>query len=486
MNEVMIVWMLLFATRTAVEHPQLDIETCLKIGREQNLALQISTFTLEKSRLELERAWRDRYLPRLDLSLTAPSIRQYSAQQVDPETDELVLYPRESRTYTGGVSLEVPLPTDGSATIDYSSQRWEDFPRSDGEEYDPTYTSMLSFTLSQPLLDRSQGTHIALKQARLGFQVARASYDKAVYDLDYRIAVAFLAAVRAQEQAVIDSVELMVAEENANLGRRKFASGLLSKGDVLELELAEATTKAAYLSSAAAKKRAMEELLLVLGSPLDLAPHLVVPPPAPEPTISPQRAVTVALERRREVLSQELELSLAASRLWQTAQAEGPSLDLTLGLDLYRSGRTLRPAWSGPQRERALTVGFSMPLWDFGRARSEIHKAEISAEQEETDLQQTERDVIIEVRATVRDVETTIERKHLLQIALNVAEENYTVAVSRFESGSISSQRLLDAQLSLFRARTNLLSARVDLDLALRRLQKVTLARLDELVEPAD
>jgi outer membrane protein TolC len=122
-----------------------------------------------------------------------------------------------------------------------------------------------------------------------------------------------------------------------------------------------------------------------------------------------------------------------------------------------------------------------MQLWDFGRARREIREAEISTEQSETDLHQTERDIIIEVRATVRDVKTTIERKRLLEIALRVAEENYSVAVSRFESGSISSQRLLDAQLSLFRARTNLLSARVDLDLALRRLQKVTLARLDEL-----
>ena len=124
-----------------------------------------------------------------------------------------------------------------------------------------------------------------------------------------------------------------------------------------------------------------------------------------------------------------------------------------------------------------------MPLWDFGRARSEVEKAEISSVQEEAGLEQTERDVITEVRATVRDVQTTIQRKHLLDIALKVAEENYTVAVARFESGSISSQRLLDAQLSLFRARTNLLSARVDLDLALRRLQRETLARLDELVK---
>ncbi len=91
------------------------------------------------------------------------------------------------------------------------------------------------------------------------------------------------------------------------------------------------------------------------------------------------------------------------------------------------------------------------------------------------------RDVESEVRRTVRDVETAIERRKLLEIARQVAEENYDVAISRFESGSISSQRLLDAQLSFFRAQTNLLSAGIDLDLALRRLQKVTLARLDEL-----
>jgi len=295
------------------------------------------------------------------------------------------------------------------------------------------------------------------------------------------VAAVFLAAVRAQEQAKIDSIELEVAIQNADIGRRKFESGLLSKGDVLELELAEATSKAGFSSSAASREKALEDLLLVLGLPLDKPMDLIVPPPAPEPLISTRKAIVLAMERRRDVLAEKLQLLLVSSRLRQTRDDQGPELNLVLGLDLVKRGSSLESAWSGSERDRMLKLGFSMPILDFGRRSGEIEQASISREQEILGLEQTGRDVESEVRRTVRDVETAIERRKLLEIARQVAEENYDVAISRFESGSISSQRLLDAQLSFFRAQTNLLSAGIDLDLALRRLQKVTLARLDEL-----
>jgi outer membrane protein TolC len=336
-------------------------------------------------------------------------------------------------------------------------------------------------SLEQPILDRSQGAGVAFEQAELAHEIAIAGYQREEMDLDYRVATAFLAAVRAQEQARIDSVELAVAVEYASLARRKLASGLLSKGDALDLELREATTRANYLSSVSARTQAIEDLLLLLGLDLATPVDLIPPEPRTAPAISLDTATATALSRRREILSQRLRRSLAWSRLGQTRSAQGPVFTVSYGIDLVRRGPSLEPAWDDSQRDQTLRLGLSFPVLGFGRRGTEIRQASIAYDQEEVSLTKAEQDVVAEVRSTVRSVATTQERVELLTRAVDVAQENYDVANSRFESGTINSQQLQDAQLALFRARTSVLAARVDLDLALRRLQKVTQARLDEL-----
>lgn len=475
--------LMIAALLTTVSPLRLDLEGAQRIARERSFTLRASRLTLEASRLNLATARIRRYMPELSLDVTAPSVRQYTTQQVDPADGSIVLFARESRTLSGDLSLAVPLPTDGSVKVHLFGQRWEDVPREGGADREPTYTSTLGLSFEQPITDRSAGAGAALEQAELSHRIAAAAYQQEEMELDYRVAAAFLAAVRAQEQARIDSVELDVAVEYAELGRRKLASGLLSKGDALDLELREATTRAGYLSSTSARTQALEDLLLLLG--LDVATAVELLPPALQavPAISLETAVSRALERRREVLSQRLRRSLAQSRLAQTRQSEGPVLTLSYGVDLVRRGPDAEPAWNGGERDQTLRLGMSFPLLGFGRRGRAIDLASNAIDREELGLAKAEQDIIAEVRATVRSVTTTNERVRLLEQALRVAEENFDVANARFESGTINSQQLQDAQLALFRARTNLLTAKVDLDLAIRRLQKVTQARIDEVAE---
>ncbi len=460
---------------------RLDIEEAQRIAREHSPAVRASRLTLEASRVGLQRARAERFFPQLDFSLSAPGVRQYTAQQVDPQTGELALYPRESTTLSGDLSLRVPLPTDGAVRVRLGGQRWEDAPRDGGTVRAPLFTSTLGLSLEQPILPRSGGARLALEQASFAYEIALANFHREELDLDYRVAQAFLAAVRAQEQARIDSVELDVAVEYAELARRKLASGLLSKGDALDLELREATTRAAYLSSLASRSQAREDLLLLLGLDVATPVELVPPEPRSVPPLSLEAALTKALERRREIRAQRLRRALAASRLAQTRYDQGPALTLSYGVDLVRRDSSFEPAWDGGQRDRSLTVALSIPLVTFGRRSTAIDQASLAVDQEDVALTRTEREIVAEVRSTFRSVESTRARVGLLEQALRVAEENYEVANARFEAGTINSRQLQDAQLALFKARTALLAARIDLDLALRRLEKVTLARLDEL-----
>jgi|GEM_PF-2596737 len=459
----------------------LDMETALSLAMERNRTLAAREITLEDAGLSRRRAWIDRYLPRFELSLTLPSYREYTTRQLNFDTGAYEWFDRESRLFSGVLSVDVPLPTDGTLSIDFDGERWEDFPRDVPDYEDPTYTSTLSFTYTQPILDRSNGYEEAFRKADIAFKQAQLSYQQELFDLEYRVAQSFLSAVRAAEQTRIDSLELVVARENALLGRQKLAAGLISRGDALELELQEATTRAAYISSHALRRGRLEDLLLLLGIPLETYVELVPPPPSDLSDVSLDKALNRALSRRRELHIERYRLERAELDIEQARQSAGADLDLTVGVGITSRGTDFDPAWNGNSKDRSITLGFSVPLLDFGRGGISVSSAKLQQQRARIDLESTRESIVVEVRSTVRDVKSLSERRALLVQALTVAEENYRIAQARFDAGSISSQRLLDAQLSLFRARTNLLSARMDLDLALRRLQNVTLARIDEL-----
>lgn len=460
----------------------LDLATAQRIARLHNTSLEASRLALEASRLALAKARAQRYVPTLDLGVTLPSVREYVTQQVDPQTGALTLFERESRTLSADLALRVPLPTDGLLKLSLGGQRWEDAPREGRGGWRPMYTNSVGLSLEQPLGGGASAPSFALEQAELTYRLALATYQREQEEVDFRVAMAFMAAVRAHEQALIDSLELQVAIEYSRLGQRKLASGLLSRGDALDLMLREATVRADYLTSLAAKAQATEDLLSVLGLDLSTPVELVKPPPPPSAKISLAKAIHLALERRSEVVASRLRERLARSRLAQVRQNRWPSLTISYATDLVHRGSSWEPAWREGRREQTLRIGLAFPLLSV-EAGSQVAQASLALDQERTASAQAQHDIEAEVRSAVRGVETAQERVRLLEQALTVAEEHFQVASARFESGTINSQQLLDAQLALFRARTNLLGARVDLEAALRRLQKVTHARLDEVAE---
>ena len=481
MNSVVI--FALICTTVGGEGPPMvmDMETAMSLAVERNRTLAARAISLEEARLVRRNAWINRYLPRLELSLTLPAYREYTTRQLNTETGAYEWYDRESRSFSGMLSMDVPLPTDGTLTIDFNGERWEDFPRDVSDYEDPTYSSSLSFTYTQPILDHSNGYEEALQRADIALEQAQLSYQQEFFELEYRVAQSFLSALRAVEQTRIDSLELVVASENALLGKQKLSSGLISRGDALELELQEATTRAGFISSYALRRGRLEDLLLILGLPLDSEIDLVPPPPSAQTDITLTKALNMALARRRELRIERYRLERAVLDIEQARQSAGVDLDLTVGVGITSRGTTFGPAWDGQSKDRSITVGFSVPLLDFGRGDITISSAELQHHRALIDMESTTESIIAEIRSTVRDVNSLKERRAVLVQALTVAEENYRIAQARFDAGSISSQRLLDAQLSLFRARTNLLTARIDLDQSLRRLQMVTLARIDEL-----
>jgi outer membrane protein TolC len=88
-------------------------------------------------------------------------------------------------------------------------------------------------------------------------------------------------------------------------------------------------------------------------------------------------------------------------------------------------------------------------------------------------LQQIEQNLLLQVRAAVRAVETNLEGVQISTMATGLSEKQYELEKARFDAGLSTSRLVLEAQDALEQARVNELQSRVNLRTALAELHRL-------------
>jgi len=109
-----------------------------------------------------------------------------------------------------------------------------------------------------------------------------------------------------------------------------------------------------------------------------------------------------------------------------------------------------------------------------------------SVNREQARYQQIDQDLVVNVRAAVRAVETNRESASISALATQLSQRQYELERARFNAGLSTSRRVLEAQDDLEIARVNELQAQVSLRIALadlERLEGSSLARFKITLE---
>ena len=122
-----------------------------------------------------------------------------------------------------------------------------------------------------------------------------------------------------------------------------------------------------------------------------------------------------------------------------------------------------------------------LPLLDGGDRRGRGRQAEIDLEKSVLSEEVINRQVILEIREAVRNVNKAEIQIVLGREELEVAQRTYQVESSRFELGLTDSQALLEAQTTFTEASLNSLENSISYQRALTNLRVATMAKLSEL-----
>jgi outer membrane protein len=357
-----------------------------------------------------------------------------------------------------------------------------------GTLVNPAYRSNLALGATQPLL-RNFGVDVTRRTiniARNTLGINREAFRGVLMDTAVTVEQSYLDLVYARRFVDVVKDALFLARDQARITQIRIDVGASAPLDILQPQVQIATQDEALIAAVALVRDAEDQLRALMHLddtdwnrpiiPTDTVGYTPV-------TINTDAAVTQALNLRPEL--RELQLTTASRRIQYTYARNQvlPRLDLNVnygGAGLGGTTALIDPMTGQPTGQfnatgfpHALsqvfgndfpswTVGFTVgvPVMNIG-ARAEAKRAEYDWAFARTNEEQTRQSIIVQVRKTIRDIDTNAKEITASRAAREAAEKNLDAERRRYENGMSTNFQVLQIQQQLSDTRVREIQALV-------------------------
>jgi len=377
--------------------------------------------------------------------------------------------------YSAGISKTLPTGTELNLKAE-DTRLWNDYPGTSYVRSNPSHTAQWKLDIEQPIGKNTFGfvDRKTITVTKLAIENADLVMKDKIEEVIARTEKAYWELVLRKKALEIFSDMLEKAEKLYEADEKRFDVGLIESVDLLNSEATVATSKADVLIAENERKRAEEDLKLIMN--LD-EEHSVRPAEKLEARLI-ERDLAYCLkeafqkrrdyhEKKRDVDISGLNLRIKDNMLW-------PEIDLVGSMAINGiSGNFATAAGETTLAENAYYYGgieFSIPI-ENREARSEFIKAKYEKEDAIVKLKEVERTIITEVGNAFRDVVAYEASLVYLKKAVELQSEKLEAEAKRFKQGRSGTKRVVDymrdlllAELDNARFLLKHRKAKVDLD----------------------
>ena len=305
-------------------------------------------------------------------------------------------------------------------------------------------------------------------------------------DLTLEITRAFWALVTAREALRV--VEAAVLRIDAHLldARNQLDAGLIPPSDVFSVEAQQSRQRMLVIQARMTRDIAEAELARLVGAPggtrveplaaLDGAAgaqteagDALQPVPGPE---SVDALVAAARQRRPERAALARRVDAIRERERAAAAGTKPTIAVGGGFDYARPNPRIFPRQEAWKTSWDASVNVGWPIFDGGRARSEIAEAAASGRAARARLADFDASIGVEVRQRLSELLSSRAAIDAANDAVRSATEARRVVGERFTAGVATSTDVLDAQVALLQAELDRTQAVASARLADARLAR--------------
>ena len=361
----------------------------------------------------------------------------------------------------------------------------------------PTYSSDLALTVTQPLL---KDFGIDLNKRKI--YIAKNDQKISDHQFTEKVIDTLTEAENIYWDLVFSIEDLKVKETSLQRARdlEKQVKAQVDVGTLAELEILQAQSDVASRDEQLLNAQNLIEdnednFKNILNSSFDSEDGLKKIIPADSPVFEPgsenslEEALKTALTLRPDLLAKKKELDNRNIEAKYNENQMLPTLDLigSLGLNgLSGDSTTTNGAY-----DTALSEAFSTNygLWQFGinlsyplgnrAAKSKLAAKRLEVAQLLLDIKDLEKNIVVEVREAHRQIKTDIKKVQATRVARKLAEEKLNAEEKKFKVGLSTSFNVLEFQEDLAEEQSNEIKAVIDYNKSLTRLNQVMARTLE-------
>ncbi|AYJ88112.1 hypothetical protein D3Y57_18010 [Sphingomonas paeninsulae] len=338
----------------------------------------------------------------------------------------------------------------------------EDFVRSALNFTSPARSASATVNLSVPIYSGG-AVHNAVKAADARVSAGQASLRDTEATLFSNVVASYMDVIRDQAIVSLNMQNLQVLNVNLEATQDRFQVGDLTRTDVAQSQARLSEARSQLESAQAQLITSRETYVRLVG---DSATNLEPPPPLPNLPISPDTAVTVALDnnpgllaaqRRREAARFDTNVARASRAPTIAAIAGGNYSNFLGSLVADGFGSTGIPQTSTTAQAG---VQLTIPLYQGGLPTAQVRRAQALESQSIEQTIEVERNIVAQTRAAYASWRASNE----LIISSQSAVDANTLSLEGVRAeNSVGNRTILDilnAEQELLNSQVNLVSAR--------------------------
>lgn len=480
----------------------LSLEDCIVKTLKNNLKLAVQVYNPELADVALTRA-KEMFMPSFALN--------YGAQQTEnpPYWWLQGAGTVTSKDFDYSVSLVQQIPTGGDLSLSLSSYKTDT--NQSFQLLNPRYGSTMRLDFTQPLL-KDFGFKISRKEiliAQNNLDISQNQFKSVLLDTIFMVQEAYWNLVYAIENFQVNQQSLKLAKDLLAKNKKEVEVGKLAPIEILNAQAVVASREADILQAEALirKNEDMLRNIMNLSADEDGSLKKIVPTDKPGfvgKTVSLEDALAEALEKRpnlkvikKNVESKELSLAVAKNQTLPSLDLKfsywspgisgdrllysnnDPLFGIVVGKEKGSAFDSMRDALKLLYKNWSVGLTLSIPISNF-LTRAEYARTKMELEQSLLELEDSEKQALLEVRNAVRDIETNAKRVEAYRLARELAQKRLEAEEKKLEVGLTTNYFVLQFQEELTNARSMEIKSLVDYNLALASLDKAVGSSLEE------
>ena len=391
--------------------------------------------------------------------------------------------PTKIRTNTLNFGWDQTLVTGTQVSLDFNNTRTLSNYDPMFQALNPTYDSVASVTITQPLL---KGFGITVNKA--DFLIAKNNKLKSVQDFTQEVIKTLTDTKKAyyefqysQEQYKTAVISLKRVEDLHNINKEKYAKGIASNVDLLQSESEVSRFEQAVAGAEGVMKLAEDNLKLITNlvddEELWNADIVLLDKVSYEKKgVDILDALDKAFGHRPDYEAAKIDLKNKDISVIYYKNGMLPIVDLvgSYGFNGLANSyqKDLRHLGGGMYEDWTIGVSVKVPIGN-DEEKGKYEKSKLEKKQALLAFKRLEQKIILEVRNAVRDVGIQLRMLEASAKTKDAETKNYEAQETRFRAGLVSTHDIVEYQERLARAEVNYVRSVIDYSIVFIELAKV-------------